>query len=325
MRAVLGLLAGLVAAALATSAAPGQDFPTRPLQIVVPWPPGAIDIYVRLIKAPMEQELGQPVIVETKPGANGYIGTQAVAEAKPDGYTLLANTSSSIVMGPLTSHNARFQVQRDFAPISGIYLSQFVLVVRKSLPVKSFAELIAYARQNPGKLNYGSPGLGSTLHLISLNLCRVAGLEMTHVPYRGFAPLMQDLLGGTLDMAFVAVGTIRPMILAGSVTPLAVDQGAAPAGMGQIGAVGDALPGFETVPTFIGLWAPTGTPKPVIDRLNRATVAALSNDQVRKTMLEQGNVPFGGSPQAFAAEVDRNLAISTRLVEAAKAAGAKFE
>jgi tripartite-type tricarboxylate transporter receptor subunit TctC len=145
------------------------------------------------------------------------------------------------------------------------------------------------------------------------------------VPYRGFAPLMQDLLGGTLDMAFVAVGTIRPMILAGSVTPLAVDEGTAPAGLGQIPDVSKVLPGFEPVPTFIGLWPPAGTPKPVVDRVNRATVAALGNDQVRKTMLEQGNIPFGGSPDAFAAEVDRNLAISTRLVETAKAAGAKFE
>src|ERR1051325_3284218 len=252
MRGGCGLLAGLIVAALAVGAALAQDFPARPVQIVVPWPPGAIDIFVRLIKGPMEQDLGQPVIVVTKPGANGYIGTQAVAEAKPDGYTLLANTTSGIVMGPLTSHNTRFQVQRDFAPISGIYLSQFVLVVRKSLPVKSFAELIAYAKQNPGKLNYGSPGLGSTLHLISLSFCRVAGLEMTHVPYRGFAPLMQDLLGGTLDMAFVAVGTIRPMILAGNVTPLAVDQGAVPAGLGQIPDISAALPGFEAVPTFIG-------------------------------------------------------------------------
>jgi tripartite-type tricarboxylate transporter receptor subunit TctC len=325
MRAVPGLLAGLLTMALALGAAPAQDFPTRPVQIVVPWPPGAIDITVRMIKAPMEQSLGQPVIVETKPGANGYLGTQAVADSKPDGYTLLANTSSSIVMGPLTSRNARFQVQRDFAPISGIYLSQFVLVARKSLPVKGLDELIAYARQHPGKLNYGSPGVGSTLHLISVNFCRVAGLEMTHVPYRGFAPLMQDLLGGTLDMAFVAVGTIRPMILAGSVTPLAVDQGAVPAGLGQIPDIGDALPGFETVPTFIGLWAPAGTPKPVIDRLNRAVAAALANDQMRKTMLEQGNVPFPTSPQGFAAEIDRNLAVSNRLVGAAKAAGAQFE
>jgi tripartite-type tricarboxylate transporter receptor subunit TctC len=325
MRAVARLLAGLMTLAFALGAAWAQDFPTRPVQIVVPWPPGAIDIYVRMIKVPMEQNLGQPVIVETRPGANGYLGTQAVADAKPDGYMLLANTSSSIVMGPLTSRNARFQVQRDFVPISNIYQSQFVLVVRKSLPVKSLAELIAYAKQNPGKLNYGSPGLGSTLHLISLNLCRVAGLEMTHVPYRGFAPLMQDLLGGTLDMAFVAVGTIRPMILAGNVTPIAVDHGAIPAGLGQIPDVSAALPGFETIPTFIGLWAPTGTPKPVIGRVNRAVVAALANDRVRDTMLEQGNIPAGGSPEAFAAEIDRNLAISTRLVEAAKAAGAQFE
>ena len=325
MLGLLGLLAGLLAIVPMPIPAPAQDFPTRPVQIVVPWPPGAIDITVRMIKAPMEQNLGQPVIVETRPGANGYIGTQGVAEAKPDGYTLLANTSSSIVMGPLTSRNARFQVQRDFAPISNIYLSQFVLVVRKSLPVKSLAELVAYAKQNPGKLNYGSPGIGSTLHLISLNLCRVAGLEMTHVPYRGFAPLMQDLLGGTLDMAFVAVGTIRPMILAGNVTPLALDQGAAPAGLGQIPDVGTALPGFEPVPTFIGLWAPAATPKPVIERVNRAVVAALANDRVRDTMLEQGNIPAPGSPEGFAAEIDRNLAISTRLVTAAKAAGAQFE
>src|SRR5215813_11812345 len=141
MRGVPGLLAGLMAAALGVSAAPAQDFPTRPLQIVVPWPPGAIDIYVRLIKAPMEQDLGQPVIVETKPGANGYLGTQSVADAKADGYTLLANTSSSIVMGPLTSRNARFQVQRDFTPVSGIYLSQFILVVRNTLTVRNLAEL----------------------------------------------------------------------------------------------------------------------------------------------------------------------------------------
>jgi len=326
MRAVLGLIAALIVAApIGAAPAAAEDYPTRPVQIVVPWPPGAIDIYVRMIKAPMEQDLRQPVIVETKPGANGYLGTQSVAEAKADGYTLLANTSSSIVMGPLTSRNVRFQVQRDFAPISGIYQSQFVLVVRKSLPVKSLAELIAYAKQNPGKLNYGSPGLGSTLHLISLNFGRVAGLEMTHVPYRGFAPLMQDLLGGTLDMAFVAVGTIRPMILAGNVTPLAVDHGAVPAGLGQIPAISDALTGFETIPTFIGLWAPSGTPKPVIDRLNRAAVTALANDRVRETMLEQGNIPSGGTPEAFAAEIDQNLAISTRLVEAAKAAGARFE
>jgi tripartite-type tricarboxylate transporter receptor subunit TctC len=320
------LIAGLVGIALAFGApAAGEDFPTRPVQIVVPWPPGAIDITIRMIKVPMEQDLGQPVIVETRPGANGYLGTQAVAEAKSDGYTLLANTSSSIVMGPLTSRNARFQVQRDFAPISNIYQSQFVLVVRKSLPVKTLSELIAYAKQHPGKLNYGSPGIGSTLHLLSLNFSRVAGLEMTHVPYRGFAPLMQDLLGGTLDMAFVAVGTIRPMILAGTVTPLAVDHGAVPAGLGQIPDIGDALPGFETVPTFIGLWAPSGTPKPVIERINRAAVAALANARVRATMLEQGNIPSGGSPEAFAAEIDRNQAVSTRLVAAARAAGAQFE
>ena len=325
MRPMLGLLACLIGVVGSLGAAAAEDYPARPIQIVVPWPPGAIDVYVRMIKMPMEQDLGQSVIVETKPVANGYIGTQAVEEARPDGYTLLANTSSSIIMGPLTSRNARFQVQRDFAPVSNVYRSQFVLVVRKSLPVKSLSELIAFAKQNPGKLNYGSPGVGSTLHLLSLNFNRVAGLEMTHVPYRGFAPLIQDLLGGTLDMAFVAVGTIRPQILSGGVTPLAVDQGTVPADLGRTEEITTTLPGFETVPSFIGLWAPAGTPKPIIDRLNRAVVGALGNDQVRKTMLEQGNIPAPESPEAFAAEIDRNLAASARLVEAAKAAGARFE
>jgi tripartite-type tricarboxylate transporter receptor subunit TctC len=325
MRPVLGLLAYLLGVAVPLGAAAGEDYPARPIQIVVPWPPGAIDVYVRMIKIPMEQDLGQSVIVETKPGANGYIGTQSVAEAKPDGHTLLANTSSSIIMGPLTSRNARFQVQRDFAPVSNLYRSQFILVVRKSLPVKNLAELIAYAKNNAGKLNYGSPGVGSTLHLLSLNFNRVAGLEMTHVPYRGFTPVIQDLLGGTLDMAFVAVGTIRPHILSGGVTPLAVDQGTVPADLGGIEDITKALPGFETVPSFIGLWAPAGTPKPIIDRLNRAVVSALGNDQLRTTMVEQGNIPAPGSPEAFAAEIDRNLAASARLVEAAKAAGARVE
>jgi tripartite-type tricarboxylate transporter receptor subunit TctC len=325
MRPVLGLLACLIGVVGPFGATAAEDYPARPIQIVVPWPPGAIDVYVRMIKTPMEHDLGQSVIVETKPGANGYIGTQSVAEARPDGYTLLANTSSSIIMGPLTSRNARFHVQRDFAPVSNIYRSQFVLVVRKSLPVKGLSELIAFAKRNPGKLNYGSPGVGSTLHLLSLNFNRVAGLEMTHVPYRGFAPLIQDLLGGTLDMAFVAVGTIRPQILSGGVTPLAVDQGTVPADLGRIEDIAMTLPGFETVPSFIGLWAPAGTPKPIIDRLNRAVVGALGNDQVRTTMLEQGNIPAPESPEAFAAEIDNNLAASARLVEAAKAAGARFE
>jgi tripartite-type tricarboxylate transporter receptor subunit TctC len=325
MRPVLGLLACLIGIVAPLGAAAAENYPARPIQIVVPWPPGAIDVYVRMIKIPMEQDLGQSVIVETKPGANGYIGTQSVAEAKPDGYTLLANTSSSIIMGPLTSRNTRFHVQRDFAPVSNLYRSQFVLVVRKSLPVKNLAELIAYARKNAGKLNYGSPGVGSTLHLLSLNFNRVAGLEMTHVPYRGFTPVIQDLLGGTLDMAFVAVGTIRPHILSGGVTPLAVDQGTVPADLGRIEDITKALPGFETVPSFIGLWAPAGTPKPIIDRLNRAVVGALGNDQLRATMVEQGNIPAPETPEAFAAEIGRNLAASARLVEAAKAAGARFE
>jgi tripartite-type tricarboxylate transporter receptor subunit TctC len=325
MGPVLGLLACLIGIVAPLGAAAAEDYPARPIQIVVPWPPGAIDVYVRMIKILMEQDLGQTVIVETKPGANGYIGTQSVAEAKPDGYTLLANTSSSIIMGPLTSRNARFHVQRDFAPVSNLYRSQFVLVVRKSLAVKNLAELIAYAKQNAGKLNYGSPGVGSTLHLLSLNFNRVAGLEMTHVPYRGFTPVIQDLLGGTLDMAFVAVGTIRPHILSGGVTPLAVDQGTVPADLGQIEDITKALPGFETLPSFIGLWAPARTPRPIIDRLNRAVVSALGNDQLRTTMVEQGNIPAPGSPEAFAAEIDRNLAASARLVEAAKTAGARFE
>ena len=302
-----------------------DDFPSRPIQIVVPFPPGAIDVYVRIIAASMAQTLSGPVIVENKSGANGFIGTQAVADAKPDGYTLLATATSSIVLGPLVSSNARFKVQRDFTPISGLYKSPMILVVRKSLPVKNLEELIAHGKANIGKLSYGSPGIGSAPHVLGSTVSRLLGLGMIHVPYRGFSPEIQDLLGGSLDMGFISAGTIGPHIRSGAVTAIAVDQGSVQPDFGHVPDLTKAIPEFESVRAFVGLWAPAGTPKPIVHRLNEAIVKALNNSGLRQRIAEEGSIPMGESPEEFAAEVDRNLALSIALIEAGKAIGAKFE
>jgi tripartite-type tricarboxylate transporter receptor subunit TctC len=282
-------------------------------------------VYIRVLQQHMEKELGQPLIIENKGGANGYIGTEAVAKAKPDGYTLLFNVSSSIVMGPLTSSTARFDVQRDFAPITDVFDTPIMLVARNGLPVKTLDELIAYAKANPGKVNYGSPGHGSVMHLQGETFARVAGLKLTHVPYRGFAPAVQDLLGEHLDTAFISSGTIRPNVLAGQVRPIAIDRGATPPDLPPVPDLTKAVPGFETISVFAALWAPAGTPKAIIDRLNRAAVNALRVPELRAKVEEGGQIARGASPEQLAAKIAETVAVSKRLVDAAKADGVRFE
>jgi len=302
-----------------------QEFPTRPIQVVVPWPPGAVDNYIRFLQPHMEKLLGRPLIIENKPGANGYLGTEQVMRAKPDGYTLLFNVSSSIVMGPLTSPDARFDVQRNFTPVTDVFVSPMVMVVRNALPVENLQQFIAYAKSNPGKLNFGSPGNGSIPHLLGETLNLAAGIKMTHVPYKGFAPGVQALIANELDMAFVASGTIQSQIVAKRVRPIAIDAGQMAAGLAPVPDLSKTLPGFETVPTFAALWAPAGTPRAVIDRLNAAAVAALNVPETSAKIENGGQVVLGGTPEQMAERVARTVEVSTKLVNAAKAAGVRFD
>jgi tripartite-type tricarboxylate transporter receptor subunit TctC len=266
---------------LAGSRAFAQSYPSRPIHVIVPWPPGAVDIFLRAMQEAMQQNLGQSIVIENKPGANGFIGTMLAASAKPDGYTLLFNVSSSIIVGPLTSSEAKFDVQRDFAPITTVFTTPMVLVTKPSLKAASLPELFDWLRRNP-KQSYGSPGTGSMPNLLGETLKLEAKLDLIHVSYRGFVPMIQALSGDEVAIGFIAVATAKPMIVTGRLKAVAVDRGSlTDAELPKLPSLTDALPGFETAPTFAGLWAPVGTPPPVVNVLNAAAVKALQIPAVR--------------------------------------------
>ena len=319
------LLHILMLACLAAAPASAQTFPARPVHIVVPWPPGAVDVFIRAMQQAMEQDLGQSIIIDNKPGANGFIGTMQVAAAKPDGYTLLFNVSSSIVMGPLTSSEAKFDTIKDFAPVTNVFDSPMVLAAMPSLPATTLPELIDWLKKNP-KQGYGTPGTGSTPHVLGETLRIAAKVELVHVPYRGFAPMIQALTGNEIAVGFIATATAKPVIMDGRMKVFGVDRGpVADKDLANLVSLADALPGFDSTPTFAGLFAPAGTPRPIIDRLNAAAVKALRTAEVRGRVGLGGQRVIADTPDEFAASIKQNVATLSRLVAAAKAAGAKFE
>jgi tripartite-type tricarboxylate transporter receptor subunit TctC len=307
------------------SPAHAQVYPDKPVQIVVPWPPGAVDLYVRIVQPTVEKALGKPLLIVNRGGANGALGMETVARAKPDGYTLMFNTTSSAVMAPLTSDSVKLDIQKDFTPITDFFVSPFLLVTRKSLPASNLDELIAYGRKNQGKLNFGSPGSGSALHLIGESFAKAAGVQMTHVPYRGFAPEIQALLGDELDMGFISVGTILPQVRAGAVRAIAMAHGQGSADLPQVPDLSVVLPGFDNIPTFAALWAPAGTPKDILNRLNKVFAEAVNLPEIRAKIAEGGQIPMGRSIEDVAKSVAQNVEVATRVVSQARASGVKFD
>ncbi|MSQ50656.1 MAG: tripartite tricarboxylate transporter substrate binding protein [Betaproteobacteria bacterium] len=317
----------LLAAAclIAPLTALAQAFPSKPVRIIVPWPPGAIDVSVRLLQQVMAEDLGQAVIVETRPGASGFIGAEMVARAAPDGYTLLATAAGSLVTGTIINPKAPFDTVRDFAPITQIYESAQVIVAKMSLPQTNLKELIEFAKTNPGKLSYGSTGIGAAQHVDGETFKRTAGVDIVHIPYGGFGPLLQAVAGQQVDLGFATVGIVRQLVLAGKARLIAVHGGKAPANYPPAANLNDVFPGFETAPGFIGFWAPAVTPRPVVQRLNGAAVKALRTPDVRAKFEETGAIVGGNTPEEFAAVIKASFDSAGRSIRAAQAAGVKFE
>lgn len=313
----------LGAAAIAPATA--QSYPTTPVHVVVPWPPGGVEIFGRYLQPGMAKDLGQPLIYDNKPGANGYIGTEFVARAPADGYTILLNVTGSVVVGPLISSDVRFDVERDFAPIAGLAGGGWVLIVRKGLPVNSLSEFIAYVKSNPGKVNYGSPGLGSIPHLVNELFARAIGAQMIHVPYRGFVPVLQAISGGELDSAIMAFAGAKSLLAKGDAKVLAFDGSDLPTGLSDAPDLTKAVPGFETLRTLSGFWAPATTPRPIVDRLNKSIHAAAAVPEVRAKLIETGERLIIGTPEEFGALVAANAADAKKVVGTLRAAGVKFE
>lgn len=328
MKSAFKWLAGLAAVSLLAMAPYGaraQAYPDKPIRIIVPWPPGAVDVYIRVVQAYVEKQLGKALIVDNRGGANGAIGTELVKNSKPDGYTLLFNVTSSAVMAPLTTDTAKFDIQKDFIAITDFFDSPLMLVVRKDFPANTLQELIEYGRKNQGKLNFGSPGSGSALHVNGEAFAKAIGVQMTHVPYKGFAPEVQALMAGELDMGLIATGTIRSQVLSGAVKPIGSTGGPAPSDLPQVPDLAKAVPGFDPIPIMAALWAPAGTPKDIVERLNKVMAEALQQPDIRAKISEGGQIPLGRSLEETAKAVAYNVEVATKLVNQARAAGVKFE
>jgi tripartite-type tricarboxylate transporter receptor subunit TctC len=297
-RQFLRLAGGVAALPALSRIARAQAYPARPIRLLVGFAPGGgTDVMARLIQQVLSERLGQQVVVENRPGAGTNIATEAVVHAAPDGYTLLAaslpNAGNATLYGDL-----KFNFIRDTVPVAGIALDPFVLEVTPSLPVKTIPELIAYAKANPGKVNYGSGGIGSGNQLTAEMFKSMAGIDLVHVPYRGAGPAMVDLMGGQVQVMFNTMGASLQHVRAGKLRALAVATKARQAALPDVPAVAEFLPGYEAS-FWTGVAAPKGTPRAIVDTLNQAVNAALADGNVKARLAEWGATALAGSPADF--------------------------
>src|SRR5438874_268917 len=298
--------ASTVLAALA-SPTQAQPYPTRPITIVVPFAAGGgNDILARLLGQHMGRALGQQFVIENRGGAAGTIGARAIAKATPDGYTLMVGHSGLFAMAPgLYGSNAGYDPRKDFAPIGLIASYQQILVVHPSLPVRSIADLIALAKKEPGKITYATAGVGSGSHISTELLTSMAGIKLTHVPYRGSGAVQGDLVGGHVAMAIQPVPPVIAQIRSGQVRAIAVTGAARSPIFPDLPTVAEAgVPGYEAVIHY-GMVAPAGTPRPIVARLNAELRAALNTDDVRARIADEGGESLAGTPEQQAADIDQ--------------------
>jgi len=297
-RNFLHLAAGAAALPALSRVARAQAYPARPVRIIAPTgPAGAPDILARLITPWLSERLGQQFVVENRPGSGNNIGTEAVVRAPPDGYTLLIVTSSNTINATLYD-KLNFVFLRDIAPVAGVISLPFVMVVNPSVPAKTVAELAAYAKANPGKISFGSPGIGTPGHVAGELFKIMAGIDMIHVPYRGGGAVMSDLLGGQVQVLFGTTSLTAEQVTAGKLRALAVTSARRWEGLPGVPTVDEFVPGYEATSLF-GVGAPKATPIAIIDRLNREINAALEDPKLNTRLVELGGTLLPGSPADF--------------------------
>jgi tripartite-type tricarboxylate transporter receptor subunit TctC len=284
-----------------------QSYPARTITLVIPFPPGgSTSIVGRVIADKMSQLLGQSIVIDNRGGAGGTVGTKAVTKSDPDGYTLLLGYTGTLAIGPSLYRNVGYDPRKDFAPIGSIGCAPSSLVVHPSFPVKTVAELIAYAKANPGKVNFGSAGVGTVGHITGEYFARAAGIQIVHIPYKGTGPALSDLLGGHIPMSFSPIATTSGNVKAGLLRGLAVTSLHRNNLLPDVPTMIEAgVPGFDASLCY-GLVAPAGTPRPVIDRLNKALRAALGSDEVKKQLELDGTEITPGTPEQYAGFIDKD-------------------
>jgi tripartite-type tricarboxylate transporter receptor subunit TctC len=322
---MLGTLKALLVAALvtaptlyaqSTSTSSEQAYPTKPVRVVAPYPPGSsADVIGRIYTPKLSVWLGRQFVVDNRPGASGNIAGELVARSAPDGYTLLI-LNTPIAASPLILKNVPFDAVRDFAPIGMLGLAPYLLVVNASMPVKSVDELIAYVKARPGKLTYASTGVGGGLHLTMEMFRMYTGIDMLHVPYKGSANTVPDMVGGRIDVMFGSAPSLLPHVRGGRIRAVGISSAKRSAAAPDVPTISESIPGFESV-SFTALAAPTGTPRNVISVLNAAIGKASESPEIATALTTQGTDPAPMSPERLAVYVREEIAKWKKVVTTA--------
>lgn len=317
---IIRMLCCFLALWLAATAVRAADYPERPVTLVTAFTPGGpSDLLARIVGQKLSEILHQPFVVEGRPGGGGNIAAEFVAHATPDGYTLLLGNNSILATNMSLYKRLAYDARRDFAPISLIGSQPNILVVGPKLHINSMAELIAFAKANPGKLNYASTGYGAAAHLSAELFKKEAAVDIVMVPYKGSAPALQDLIGGRIDMLFATAASVVGHVRSGALRPLAVTTSKRTRLLPDVATVAElGLPGFEAT-TWHGLVAPAGTPRDIINTLNRATIEALKDPAVSKSLTDLGVEINSGSPEEFAAYIKSEIPKWAAVIEASGA------
>jgi tripartite-type tricarboxylate transporter receptor subunit TctC len=315
--------AGAVAALAAATLVSAQSYPTKPIKMIVPFPPaGSTDISARAVAGKLGERLGQPVVIENRPGAGGNIGGDLAAKAAPDGYTIFVGTVGTNAINQALYSKMPYDHLRDFAPVVLLSTTPNVLVTQPNFPAASVKDVIDRAKAKPGEMTFASSGSGTSIHLSGELFNAMAGTKMQHIPYKGSAPMLIDLMSGTVNIAFDNLSASMPHIKGGKLKALAVTGTQRSAALPDLPTISEAgLPGYDST-SWNAIYVPRGTPKEIIDRLNRETRAILESPETRKFFAEQGAEAGGGTPEQLDA-ITR--AETTKWAKVVKESGAKVD
>jgi tripartite-type tricarboxylate transporter receptor subunit TctC len=308
-------------AAVAQQALAADPYPTRPIKWIVPYPPaGTTDVLARIVAQWLTEKLGQPFVIENKPGAGNNLGTEAVVNAPPDGYTMLLVNPANGINATLYK-NLNFNLIRDIAPVAGLVRTPNVMEVTPSFPAKTVAEFIAYCKANPGKINMASSGSGTSVHLSGELFKSMTGCQMLHVPYKGAGPALTDLMGGQVDVIFDNLPSSIGHIKSGKIRALAVTSAERDPSLPDVPTVAETVPGYEATAWF-GIGMPKGTPKDIIEKVNAEVNRALADPKMRARLAELGGKPIAGTPEDFGKVIAAETAKWEKVVISS---GAKVE
>jgi tripartite-type tricarboxylate transporter receptor subunit TctC len=318
LKTFVSAFAIVCAAVLSSTASHAETYPTRPITIIVPFPAGALsDAAARILQPKLSEALGQSVVIENRGGAGGVTGTVAVARAQPDGYTLLVTVNAPVVMGPALQKSYPFDPTKALAGVSLLTETYLALVVRSESPIKSVTDVIRIAKEKPGQLTFGSAGVGSAHQIAGALLNAKAGIDVSHVPFQGGAPAVQNLAGGHIDMSFATLPSVMPLVKGGQLRLVALAEPKRYAGLPDLPTISETVAGVETT-SWVGMLAPAGTPMDIRERLAKIVAAAMETPDVRDKMLALGMTPVPMGPAAFDRLIADDLKFWRGAVETAK-------